>query len=429
MDFSTDDLRRNVSYAHFWSPNKIFNWYEEVSRTSDTSTVQISGHQDPACLHSFEIHGSPLLFGCMQTSQGPKVLGPRLLARSLQEPSQSLCSWSSPSLSRDGSADPTYHPSSLSTPSLTDCPTVADGNCASVTDERLEFWMQRAQSANDRYVCLFPGCENTFSRFAELQRHFLKHISLAFPCPVEDCQQVFTRKDKLLVHAREVHSEVPRSTFESVDISRSCPITTSPSRSEQRPLYDAIPLTSDYTIMPTVSELLADAIEHQYYPYYRGLLSSVPGAGRTTLDVQSGSRNSIAEPRSGRIKDWYPRYSSLSPVPEAGRTTLDIQSGGCNPIAWKSRSGAVDTNVEAGCIYSPSFNYSGYDNIVQPLPEYDEAAIIIPTRNMNSSMKMEGDRNQSETTSVSLWPAQYLTLLELGGKRPLPGNAHKILNS
>ncbi|KAK2747916.1 hypothetical protein FQN57_001507 [Myotisia sp. PD_48] len=70
----------------------------------------------------------------------------------------------------------------------------------------------------DRYVCVYPGCNSTFSRPADLNRH---QVSVHFPCriscPEEGCARKgplgFTRRDHLNEHLRQFHkAEVEKRT-------------------------------------------------------------------------------------------------------------------------------------------------------------------------------------------------------------------------
>ena len=63
-----------------------------------------------------------------------------------------------------------------------------------------------------RFPCSHPGCSKTFSRSADMARHFKKHDPVAplFYCTEAGCkfsgEKGFYRRDKLLSHVRTVHA-------------------------------------------------------------------------------------------------------------------------------------------------------------------------------------------------------------------------------
>ncbi|KAK2739392.1 hypothetical protein FQN55_009465 [Onygenales sp. PD_40] len=70
------------------------------------------------------------------------------------------------------------------------------------------------ERSGSRYVCMYPHCESSFSRSADLSRHY---PTVHFPdtvrlnCPKPKCsrkgEQGFTRQDHLTEHLRQYHKE------------------------------------------------------------------------------------------------------------------------------------------------------------------------------------------------------------------------------
>lgn len=58
-------------------------------------------------------------------------------------------------------------------------------------------------------VCTHPGCsyQKPFGKLCDLERHIatIHNTECGFRCLESDCQQVFTRKDKMMNHAKEKH--------------------------------------------------------------------------------------------------------------------------------------------------------------------------------------------------------------------------------
>jgi len=80
---------------------------------------------------------------------------------------------------------------------------------------------------NNRYLCMVPGCESSFSRSADLNRHY---NSVHFPqnsridCPKHRCSRKgengFPRHDHLKEHLRQYHGEgVPKRRPERFKLS------------------------------------------------------------------------------------------------------------------------------------------------------------------------------------------------------------------
>ncbi|EEQ91429.1 uncharacterized protein BDCG_06549 [Blastomyces dermatitidis ER-3] len=70
------------------------------------------------------------------------------------------------------------------------------------------------ERSGSRYVCMFPRCESSFSRSADLSRHYpTVHFpdSVRLDCPKPRCsrkgEQGFTRQDHLNEHLRQYHKE------------------------------------------------------------------------------------------------------------------------------------------------------------------------------------------------------------------------------
>ncbi|KLJ07560.1 hypothetical protein EMPG_16975 [Blastomyces silverae] len=70
------------------------------------------------------------------------------------------------------------------------------------------------ERSGSRYVCMFPHCESSFSRSADLSRHYpTVHFpdSVRLDCPKPRCsrkgEQGFTRQDHLNEHLRQYHKE------------------------------------------------------------------------------------------------------------------------------------------------------------------------------------------------------------------------------
>ncbi|PGH01455.1 hypothetical protein GX51_05263 [Blastomyces parvus] len=70
------------------------------------------------------------------------------------------------------------------------------------------------ERSGSRYVCMFPLCESSFSRSADLSRHYpTVHFpdSVRLDCPKPRCsrkgEQGFTRQDHLNEHLRQYHKE------------------------------------------------------------------------------------------------------------------------------------------------------------------------------------------------------------------------------
>lgn len=68
--------------------------------------------------------------------------------------------------------------------------------------------------SGSRYVCMYPRCESSFSRSADLSRHYpTVHFpdSVRLNCPKPKCsrkgEQGFTRQDHLNEHLRQYHKE------------------------------------------------------------------------------------------------------------------------------------------------------------------------------------------------------------------------------
>ncbi|OAX82047.1 hypothetical protein ACJ72_03604 [Emergomyces africanus] len=71
-----------------------------------------------------------------------------------------------------------------------------------------------AERPGSRYVCMYPRCESSFSRSADLSRHYpTVHFpeSVRLNCPKPKCsrqgEQGFTRQDHLNEHLRQYHKE------------------------------------------------------------------------------------------------------------------------------------------------------------------------------------------------------------------------------
>ncbi|KKZ65657.1 hypothetical protein EMCG_08495 [[Emmonsia] crescens] len=70
------------------------------------------------------------------------------------------------------------------------------------------------ERSGSRYVCMYPRCESSFSRSADLSRHYpTVHFpdSVRLNCPKPKCsrkgEQGFTRQDHLNEHLRQYHKE------------------------------------------------------------------------------------------------------------------------------------------------------------------------------------------------------------------------------
>ncbi|PGG97070.1 hypothetical protein AJ79_09343 [Helicocarpus griseus UAMH5409] len=70
------------------------------------------------------------------------------------------------------------------------------------------------ERSGSRYVCMYPRCESSFSRSADLSRHYpTVHFpeSVRLDCPKPKCSrkgdQGFTRQDHLNEHLRQYHKE------------------------------------------------------------------------------------------------------------------------------------------------------------------------------------------------------------------------------
>ncbi|OJD09682.1 hypothetical protein AJ78_08981 [Emergomyces pasteurianus Ep9510] len=71
-----------------------------------------------------------------------------------------------------------------------------------------------ADRSGSRYVCMYPRCESSFSRSADLSRHYpTVHFpeSVRLNCPKPKCSRKgelgFTRQDHLNEHLRQYHKE------------------------------------------------------------------------------------------------------------------------------------------------------------------------------------------------------------------------------
>ena len=60
------------------------------------------------------------------------------------------------------------------------------------------------------HICPNSKCAKRFSRKADLKRHLHAHDpSWHYQCAVESCERFFSRKDKLMLHVRNVHGFNP----------------------------------------------------------------------------------------------------------------------------------------------------------------------------------------------------------------------------
>jgi len=86
---------------------------------------------------------------------------------------------------------------------------------------------EHGNGPNNRYLCMVPGCESSFSRSADLNRHY---NSVHFPqnsridCPKHRCSRKgengFPRHDHLKEHLRQYHGEgVPKRRPERFKLS------------------------------------------------------------------------------------------------------------------------------------------------------------------------------------------------------------------
>ena len=69
-----------------------------------------------------------------------------------------------------------------------------------------------ASRTDDRYPCLWEGCESDFGRATDLHRHYNSvHVSVRTDCPHKWCGRTgnhgFSRKDHFKEHLREVHKQ------------------------------------------------------------------------------------------------------------------------------------------------------------------------------------------------------------------------------
>ncbi|MCJ1481505.1 hypothetical protein MMC06_001664 [Schaereria dolodes] len=93
--------------------------------------------------------------------------------------------------------------------------TTANFGTTTLFNVAFTFTSPTPSTANDRTPCSYPSCSRTFKRCADMERHARKHEPTAqkYYCSVEGCKygaangKGFYRRDKLLSHVRNVHSE------------------------------------------------------------------------------------------------------------------------------------------------------------------------------------------------------------------------------
>lgn len=215
-----------------------FELGDPVRRTSSTGTtsipltlpvekphVNLGSHTSSVTGHGFEPSMVSSRFSTPSLTDDSTIVPP-YSSSGTEEPAGGSCVWTSPSIHSNG---PIQHCNQLSP--------------ADFVRSRSLPTPSKILGTKDKFICLYAGCEANFRRVADLQRHVLKHINLVFSCPIPSCGgRTFTRKDKLLAHARLVHRGCPLTMFEAVDLHSKLHTTTTAAVShDSRSVHDISP--------------------------------------------------------------------------------------------------------------------------------------------------------------------------------------------
>jgi len=386
MSFMNGYDQPNIYIFNFWSLDEISNWNDEVSRNCDSAGGLATQSPDTPFRQSQDLIASEESPVILKETLGPGVSfqpGPKHSASHTQEQTEPFFFRKSPLTTREHVSEAFLFSPRLNTPSLTDVSTVVPGYPSSVSDGSAEgpcpptpplilfnasagygnqlsttesstslplSSLTSAAKVEDRYICLFPGCELTFRRVADLKRHGLKHISLAFPCPILGCGfRSFTRRDKLLDHARRVHPEAHLSKFEAVNLNSTFHTT----------------------------KTLAASGDHQ-------------SVHDTETDTCRSPCRELKKEMTRPGSDFSPdSLDTFTPVFDA-----HIQSQLAEVTHTHSNPSQASTNIQTAS---------------------DSTAQAVGADLAVSSEKIV-DHDKQKSISLSLWPAQYLALLDLGSK-------------
>ncbi|KAL2826317.1 hypothetical protein BDW59DRAFT_145389 [Aspergillus cavernicola] len=74
----------------------------------------------------------------------------------------------------------------------------------------------------NRFQCSFPGCDASYQHKEHLHRHQAQHRGVSSPCPVPNCERVFSRNDTLRRHIRRDHKDAPSPSSRATHACRAC---------------------------------------------------------------------------------------------------------------------------------------------------------------------------------------------------------------
>jgi len=84
---------------------------------------------------------------------------------------------------------------------------------------RGKFTKGKYQPADGIWRCPYPNCDFKGSKYPSCTRHHVEHIhhNIKYPCPNEGCAQIFSNKDYLSMHVRNVHDNIKAYTCDFCD--------------------------------------------------------------------------------------------------------------------------------------------------------------------------------------------------------------------
>lgn len=379
-----DYLQPNTYNSYYWSPDQLDDWNDEVSRDCDWSIFPIF-HGQEVCYSEGQtansLSGLPLSSGNDVGTIIKSHTGPMQMALQAQEQHPTLIRHTSSSVtSGQGSATSMISPR-FSTPSLTDVSTIVPGCSPSISEERGE---SRCSQSPRPTRSNGPVGNRSWLSPADP----IRSLSLPIPggsasmkdgyvCLFAGCEGMFKRVEDLRRHG-----------LKHIGLVFSCPITSC-----DRPFTR----------------------KDKLFEHARQMHPESPSSKFETVDLQSkiNTKTTFAG-----FQDNRPSNDSVEHANDA-----------CIREITRSPSGFDSDYSENACTLSPSIHSQSHEIdyrrlYYSPLDTLQESVDVWMKRERSSQdtdpntmipASKAVSHDQSDSISLSLWPPQYLALLDLGG--------------
>ena len=370
-----DYLQPDIYNSYYWSPDQLSNWNNAVSRDCDWSIYPVFQGQETSYSQSPPFNGL----------NGPSVgseksvesnTGPVRLALQAQEQHRFRGRHTSSSVTSDYGCATSLISSRLGTPSLTDASTIVPHCSPSVLEEPAEGpWSQSPCSIRFNEAVRTPTCQSPINPETHVHPqgpNLSAGTKDRYICLFPGCEAIFPRVSDLRQHG-----------LKHISLVFSCPIPScNISFSRKDHLFD-----------------------HARQSHRKSPLSDFK---RVSLRSKINALTTVT------------RIQNRPFIHDRIRGGLDV----CTSDTVKSSPDRNPAYSENTCNTFPSTQSQlvTTDSVpLDPSPELDEIFIkqerssqaTDPDPTIIASKVEMGD--QTESNSFSLWPAQYLALLDIGG--------------